>query len=138
MPNWCYNEISMYGEPEDIKAIKELITSKESPFDFNKIIPMPKEMENTESLFKGTEEESQALIDKYGANNWYDWRLNNWGTKWNITEADVEAGDEDIYATFDTAWSPPEGIHNYLQEKFPDVQISWFFREDGMQAAGWL
>lgn len=124
MPNWCLNEVEMYGSEEDIDAIKELITSKESKFDLNKIIPMPEELEGT-----------QPMTDQP---NWYDWRLENWGTKWNVIEADVDSGTQDISASFETAWSPPEFICYHLREKFPDVEISWFFREDGMQMAGWL
>ena len=124
MPNWCLNEVEMYGSEEDIDAIKELITSKESKFDLNKIIPMPEELKDT-----------QPMTDQP---NWYDWRLENWGTKWNVIEADVDSGTQDISAIFETAWSPPEFICYHLREKFPDVEISWFFREDGMQMAGWL
>lgn len=124
MPNWCLNEVDMYGKPEDIKAIADLITSDESPFDLNKIIPMPKELEGTQPTS--------------GVPNWYDWRLENWGTKWNVTDGTTDVGEESIHATFETAWSPPEFICYHLREKFPDVEISWFFREDGMQMAGWL
>ena len=48
MPNWCQNEVSIYGDNEHIKKLKaEVFTVDEDndhPYlDFNKVIPMPKE-----------------------------------------------------------------------------------------------
>ena len=37
-----------------------------------------------------------------------------------------------------TAWSPPDGIYNKIAEKFPDMEIDWFYKESGMRIAGWL
>ena len=39
---------------------------------------------------------------------------------------------------FNTAWSPPESICHKLGEMFPDVSISWFYDEEGMEVAGYL
>lgn len=45
------------------------------------------------------------------ANNddWYNWRVNNWGTKWPISDVYFEnSADEDtIEFTFCSAWAPP-------------------------------
>ena len=72
---------------------------------------------------------------------WYNWRVQNWGTKWDISEKDIEwSDDHEDYAqfSFDTAWSPPEGIVSALREKFPELSISWFYDEPGMEFAGYL
>lgn len=45
MPNWVQNNIYLHGEEKDIRKVLELVKSDESEFDFNKIIPMPKELE---------------------------------------------------------------------------------------------
>ena len=39
---------------------------------------------------------------------------------------------------FNTAWSPPYGIFDKIKENFPDVGISWFYDEPGMEVAGYL
>ena len=31
-----------------------------------------------------SKKQSEILKKTYGANNWYDWRVTNWGTKWGI------------------------------------------------------
>ena len=139
MPNWCYNRVEICGEPEEMDEFRKLVKSKESPFDFNKIVPMPKELEGT---VKGTNHvPSEELKKKYGADNWYDWSISNWGVKWNIDiseEQDVQDEGDYIQYTFDTAWGPPHEIFYAIRKKFPDLGITWFFDEPGMQFAGYL
>ena len=43
----------------------------------------------------------------YGANTWYDWCCNNWGTKWNAGRTEICGNDEII---FETAWGSPEPV----------------------------
>jgi len=139
MPNWCENRVEIYGEPEEITAIKELVTSNDSDFDFNKILPMPKALEDTT---KGSNHvPSEELKEKYGFDNWYDWRIHNWGTKWDAASDDIYSeneSDDYLLYTFETAWAPPEGILHELRSKFPDVSVTWFFDEPGVQIAGYL
>ena len=43
----------------------------------------------------------------YGAQTWYGWRIDQWGTKWNVLEPrTVDAGKIKI-ACFQTAWNAP-------------------------------
>lgn len=44
MPNWVVNRVTVTGSEEDIERFKALVTSDESVFDFNRIKPMPKEL----------------------------------------------------------------------------------------------
>jgi hypothetical protein len=184
MPNWCQNEVSIYGDKEDIEKLKaEVFTvdevTKQSYLDFNKVIPMPKELEDSVSppnvvsdeilrmrdLLKAnpsiqsiwvdgrqikdnhwsekfiTESQSEILKKTYGADNWYHWRITNWGTKWGIDGESIQFYDEDenrIELHFDTAWSPPNQIYQELRDKYEDIEISWFYREDGEQFAGYM
>lgn len=47
MPNWCVNRVYIYGPNLDDFAAA--VASTESAFDFNKIIPMPKSVCDTEA-----------------------------------------------------------------------------------------
>jgi hypothetical protein len=82
----------------------------------------------------------EALVEKYGVSNWYDWALQWWGTKWDVTEIKVlHQDDTTIEIEFDTAWSPPiEAIASYLTgEDIPeDIQIELGYYELGMCFAG--
>ena len=139
MPNWCQNEIRVSGSEDKVKEFMNFVKSDEQNFDFNSIVPMPK------NIFKGALGDKEK--EKYGSLNWYDWSCDNWGTKWNACNVSVEYnpeyGDEVEYY-FNTAWSPPEQIFIKLRDKFKldkedsELFISWFYREDGMEFSGYL
>ena len=69
---------------------------------------------------------------------WYHWCVENWDTKWEPDMAGIEYEDSEILAlTFNTAWSPPEGVIAKLREKFPDVSFQCFYDEPGCEIAGY-
>lgn len=166
MPNHVTTEIELLGSEQDVLAVRKFIKSEKSPFDFNKIVKLPKELEGTVSPMtniskkeykeqekvnallkekikngieltieekrkvefglsrKLTAELSAEYILKFGADNWYDWNLLNFGTKWNCYEHfNMENGDENEF-WFQTAWSHPFPILKKLSEIFPDVTIN--------------
>lgn len=46
---------------------------------------------------------------------WYDWRIENWGTKWDIYNTQCERTDANILVmSFNTAWSPPIPVYEKL------------------------
>ena len=63
---------------------------------------------------------SDDYIKRFGANNWYDWSVKNWGTKWNSYE---NTSDGKGSFTFETAWSHPDVIIEKLSKMFPTVTI---------------
>lgn len=131
MPNWCHNRVEIYGEGAE--EIAKKIASEETPFDFAKIIPEPDyDKTDVEPTFK--RENSDHRMPK-----WWDWRVQNWGTKWNSSECEVTImDDEQVEYTFDTAWSPPEEVILKLRELYPDVAIVAFYDEPGMEIAGYI
>lgn len=60
-------------------------------------------------------------IREYGASTWYDWSINNWGTKWNSYDYGDYNGGNSI--SFNTAWSAPVPVLQKLSEMFPEVSI---------------
>lgn len=75
-------------------------------------------------------------VEQYGYIDWYNWRVSNWGTKWNACESCVTVTDENIDVCFETAWAPPEGIYRAICEAYPDLQLTARFIEEGMWFAG--
>lgn len=59
-------------------------------------------------------------LEEYGATDWYDWHINNWGTKWNAYEAKL-LNDNSI--GFQTAWSTPVDIVKALSLQYPSLQF---------------
>ena len=61
-------------------------------------------------------------IIEHGAPTWYDWRITNWGTKWNLNpESCIQANENTL--TFETAWSAPYPILDRISQMFPDVVL---------------
>jgi len=46
MPNWTTNFVEISGNKEDISAIKKLVKNGKNPFSLDKIVPMPKVLDN--------------------------------------------------------------------------------------------
>ena len=139
MPNHCSNRIEISGEPKDVKIVKKFLKSEERIFDFNNIRPMPKELEDTNAPTREPDSfESRRLRKLHNVDNWYDWRILHWGTKWNSYDGEIDdKNDEYIVYRFDTAWSPPTPVIEALREKFKDISVSAFFDEPGMEIAGY-
>ena len=150
MPNWCYNRITVYGN-EQTEKIKEVEKIFESKTPFNDIFPQPdwKNTPNEKGELPKLEQHKnpktgEIIFETYnfpdGTNDdrWYSWRLDNWDTKWEASEVEIELDDSEILrVTFDTAWSPPEGVMTKLREKFPDVSFQCFYDEPGCESAGY-
>ena len=79
MPNWCENELEILVNENSKTTIsdikRKILNLEEDELDFDKIIPMPKD------IYRGELGEKEKK--KYGKKNWYDWSIDNWGTKWN-------------------------------------------------------
>ena len=153
MPNHCYNRVQISNDAEDnSKQFDELVAIFESGKPFSKIIPIPNflEIPNEDGELPVVREHKQpdgtvsfvtTEFPKSGKQDarWYDWNIANWDTKWDITNSvDIEAEEDMLEINFNTAWSPPESICHKLREMFPDVSISWFYDEEGMEVAGYL
>jgi hypothetical protein len=84
------------------------------------------EKENKPITQKMSDDLNSILKRKYGYDNWYDWRLNFWNTKWNAYYQRKE--ENTIF--FDTAWSTPFQIFKKLSEIFPQVTINVKFADE--------
>lgn len=141
MPNWCQNTLAIEGDSSEIAKFREWLNDQ--PLTLQKIHPMPKELEDTISptpdWSAADAEKAKILQEKYGADNWYDWHVKNWGTKWDIEAEEVsEETDDRICFSFESAWSPPEAAIKKLGVMFPSLDFSLVYREDGMGFAGIL
>jgi hypothetical protein len=161
MPNWCYNSLTIEGSKEDIQAIK---TQVNQPYTTNheQCNPATNKMEFNDytysnpifafwNIVKPTDMETYQLqkdpnhndsIIDFQGNNWYDWNVRNWGTKWDVGVGDkeeypeTELTDESetlLIYRFNTAWSPPLPAIEKLSQQYPDLEFSLSFEEE----TGW-
>ncbi|MDE6839205.1 MAG: hypothetical protein K2P33_12565 [Acutalibacter sp.] len=72
----------------------------------------------------------------YGATSWYDWRCDNWGTKWNAHDTKIPGEN---LLVFTTAWGPPESVIAKLAERYPHTDIEhWWADEDIGSNSGYI
>jgi hypothetical protein len=142
MPNWCSNTLWVEGNPEQLKDFKSKTTKQADhnqpnriAFTLEGLYPTPAELMR-ENAF-GQSENSEELTEKYGASDWYTWRVSNWGTKWDVTESDIyENSDTEFMVVFDSAWAPPTAWLEYIAPQFPELKFKLAFSEPGMGFCG--
>jgi len=86
---------------------------------------------------KELERKTAENREKYGYGNWYDFCVGAWGTKWDVGgdgQTDIHPDGKILHTTFDSAWSPPIGAYQRLEELGFGVNAMYF--EGGMAYAG--
>ena len=161
MPNYCNNHLVIESnDTQGLTIIKEL------DLFCLKVQDNSKEVNNTgllnyfkrmpfalEGTVKGSHppkwqtDNNQWLKDCYGYDNWYDWAVNNWGTKWDVHDISyVEVTDDldiggnpRIELEFETAWAPPIEALRYWIKNLPvfcNLKCYLSYTEPGMDYCG--
>ena len=79
------------------------------------------DIERSWGLSRGiTKEMSEKFIEEFGHDNWYDWQVANWGTKWNAYD---QYSNGDNFIEFSTAWSTPYHAITALSVKYPTLRF---------------
>jgi len=100
MPNHTDNRVILsHDDSQKIDMIYNIMNTDDTPL-CQTLIPM-----------------DEALLDNdaHADDGWYTWRLQNWGTKWDVYETHctrIDANTLQLY--FYTAWSPPMPIYDKL------------------------
>ena len=139
MPNWCHN--TLVAEAEDHRLLEQLAKDvrpedqAQGPLCFSSLAPEP-----------GNPDDPNY--------DWYMWRLENWGTKWEPSfgqpmvalgrsEADPEGCFQGCFENvgrflwkFDTAWAPPLPWVETASERYPEITFTLRFGELGTESAG--
>lgn len=132
MPNWCSNTLTLTHE--DPAQIQRAVDAFNAGKLFQEFLPCP------EALLDGTAPADGAAaaanIEKYGASDWYQWCVDNWGTKWDANTDGYEAiADEDgksVVLSFSTAWGPPIEWYDNIE----GFHITAYYYEPGMGFCG--
>lgn len=118
MPNHVKSVVEVFGKYDELVAFKQkhiLVENGSEFFDFNTVIKMP------DDTFRGN---LSAEDQRKNPNNWYDWSINNWGTKWNSYEYEMLGLKPDSFKfAFQTAWSMPKPVFDVLAEIYPNLKF---------------
>lgn len=86
-------------------------------------------------------------IEATGYANWYDWRIDNWGCKWDADSEISESSsftepfaDPGLVVDLSTPWSPPAGIMKRLTDMYPEAvfKLRWADEDDFGNAQGMM
>jgi hypothetical protein len=107
MPNWVRNKLFIHGDSDKVKQCTLDISSDNEHICFEKILPRPKDI----------------------GDDWYDWSIDNWGTKWDVSES---YEDENGFICFDTAWSTPASLILHLSDKYTDLSFEVLYADEDL------
>ena len=150
MPNHCYNKVEVCSSGNDTDETRAQLAKIKDIFEGEKIfthfIPEPDwaNTPNKDGELPITQQDRYGESQRFQStghqdDRWYDWRVQNWDTKWDAYDVEVDDTDEDhTIITFNTAWSPPEAVCRAMREEYPDLAVSWFYDEPGCEIAGYL
>jgi hypothetical protein len=170
MPNWVFNTLIVEGNDQlNVARLKKQVgepfTRKYADY---KSIEGELKLVEVESTFNNPvfafwniikpEDMHAYLHDKdtgvpkegeewFQSNNWYDWNIRNWGTKWDVAVADTDEYPETVLIDegidtnqkyflvyrFDTAWSPPSQVIQKLSLQYPTLKLTLDYEEE----TGW-
>ena len=142
MPNWCNNYLVLeHDDPAMIERAKKAYAEGKLLEEF---CPVPASLhivagrvgadDNAEQI--KLEEDTKRNLEVHGYANWYDYCVNEWGTKWDVGGEDMltEDGPNAVRMNFDSAWAPPIAA----MEKFQDLgfKVKLIYWESGMCFCG--
>lgn len=120
MPNWC--ECTLIVMDDNFNNLETFYQdnkdeSQNFELSFNKMIPLPDDEQE----------------------NWYNWRVQNWGTKWDLSNDTLYTVDSEskyISYSFNTAWNPPFAWLNSVTNIYKDLTFQLKYAEPGHAYAG--
>jgi hypothetical protein len=132
MPNWCYCEIEintsgiMTGD-DLMMLLRERSQNPQRSFSLTSCVPEPHDLSD----------------EADGPNGWCDWRIANWGTKWDICSGEVDeprvsCWADEVSISGDTAWAPPLPAFDALAASFPGISIALGWLEPNWPARGYV
>ena len=127
MPNWCLNNLTI--SHENRSKVMQFVRAYKEGKVCDHYLPVPRT------------DDGELIIDQTHPDYWYNWCVNNWGTKWDIGSDNGEVhglnptivGNE-ATMSFDSAWSPPIGLYEELDRLGFMVDATYF--EPGMGYCG--
>jgi len=141
MPNWVYTYVTVDGPETSINRFKdhasaegEITTSDgkthttEGAFSFwNFKAPPPHKYEE----YFETNGWSNGQQTGQGEWNWYQWNVENWGTKWDACNAELtDSSDTHLSYRFETAWSPANTAFKAIVKQYPDLTFEFNCEEE--------
>ena len=119
MPNWCWNNLQVTCTEEHVAELQDFVEKSTS-------------IKDTEFSFQGT-------LFRGDREDWYNWSLDNWGTKWDACEPYINESEAQCFSvSFDSAWAPPCNWIQNIMHKYTNLEFELEYDEPGCCFAGIL
>ena len=110
MPNWCTNTLTVLNPTNE--QVQRIASAAITGNLLDEFFPGPEEYD-------------------------YDWCVENWGTKWDVSDVYVDQQPTELTVCFNTAWSPPgEEWFTRFSQALPGCDIANTFSEPGFDFYG--
>jgi hypothetical protein len=139
------------GQPMRLVPMPEVLQGTRSPapegeFDPNgrwqALVDDPSNDYWTPVHYKSEKAAHEALVARAarakaeaGYADWYNWSIDNWGTKWPMSVHGYTYDSGAIHISGETAWAPPSELLRTISERWP-VTIRLSYAEPGMDFIG--
>jgi hypothetical protein len=143
MPNWCNNTLELLHK--DPAMLERARTAFKEGRLCNEFVPVPESLhivagrvgDATDPEQIELEAQEKANLEAHGYSTWYDYCVNEWGTKWDVGGDDLGPAQDipgGLIMAFDSAWAPPIQFYEKLVDLGFSVRASYY--EPGMCFAG--
>jgi hypothetical protein len=144
MPNWCNNTLELsHEDPAMIERAKRAFAEGKL---LNEFVPVPEDLhivagrvgDDNDPKQKELELKEELNRITHGYSTWYDFCVNELGTKWDVGGDDYNEPHQetpnDLTISFDSAWAPPTVAMDKLVDLGFSVRL--YYYEPGMAFAG--
>ena len=156
MPNWCSNSL-IITNPSNVPGLINKFIFENKPINCRPLIENYEKHNKKvdDEKAKKLEDPNYLINLNYGVKieidpddnltfwtscprpeeeeeNWYNWSIENWGTKWDVSECEIyEQSNEEVQYNFDTAWGPPNEWLVETAKIYPDLKFVITYEECG-------
>jgi hypothetical protein len=137
VPDWCFNNLRMRGDADQLEKVREAVAGTGSMFDFERVDPTPAELAG-----RRPDPCTVALAAMCGAADGEDslaWRAEHWGCIRPADPESVHLEDTEpgvLAYRLSTPWSAPDGIAATLATRYPAISVELSFLQSARGFAG--
>ena len=157
MTEWCHNELEVsvkVGENRDeyevaVQQFEELIAAFELAVARDSsllqvTVPMPEDVSGisdvlAREVLPDQEKGHLFTLIAEARSNEEKWRLRFWGVQGDVDGLSFEINDDEtLYASFESAWVPPDMWLRAMRKKYPLLEFHLFYHEVVRRLAGYV
>ncbi len=136
MANICKNTLKIIASAESFEKLINLTEDDKEIIENGDRVSLSSDVFSLEKFIPGSYKEGDEFTQKD-----QDWRMENWGVKWDIDETELVEYDEEFIdgklmvtakVIFETPWGVPKAGLMKISEKFSDIDFSMISKEDDL------